>query len=80
MIEVKKKEGESSEGLLRRFSRRVQSSKLLIRVKKGQHHSKEKSKNLRREDAVRRSKIREKNEYLRKVGKLDDFPTPRGRR
>lgn len=79
MIVAKKKEGESSESLLRRFSRKVQSSGLLIRTKKGQYHVREKSRNLRREDAVKRSRIREKNEYLRKIGKLEDKPI-RGRR
>lgn len=78
MIEVKKKEGESSEALLRRFSRKVQQSGLLLRAKKGQYYTRDKSRTLRRKDAVQRSKIRSKNEYLRKVGKLEDAPQ-RGR-
>lgn len=80
MINVKRKDGESSEGLLRRFTRRVQSSKLLIRVKKGQHRFKDKSRNLRREDAVTRTKMRTKIDYLRKIGKLEDKPFGRSNR
>jgi len=80
VIVAKKREGESSESLLRRFSRKVQSSGLLIRTKKGQHFVREKSRNLRREDAVQRTLIRKKNDYLRKIGKLEDKPMRGGRK
>jgi hypothetical protein len=58
--------------MLRRFSRKIQQSSLIIRAKKGQHFTRTKSKKKLREDAIRRSHIREKNEYLRKIGKLED--------
>ena len=78
MVEVKRKDGESAESMLRRFSRKVQQSGLIIRAKKAQHYSKEKPRDAQREDAVWRAKIRAKMDYLRKIGKLED-PAPRGR-
>lgn len=73
MVEVKRREGESSESLLRRFTKRVQQSGVLIRAKKGKFKEARKSKREMREDAIRRRKIKEKKEYLRKIGKLDEF-------
>ena len=79
MIEVKKKEGESNESLLRRFNRKVQQSGVLLTVKKRQFQLKQKSKNIQRTEAVRRSKIRATKDYLRKIGKLEETRDPYGR-
>lgn len=73
MVEVRKKEGESNESLLRRFTKRVQQSGVLIRAKKGRFFESPKTKREVREDAIRRKSIRERKEYLRKIGKLDDL-------
>lgn len=73
MVEVRKKRGETTESLIRRFTKRVQQSGVLIRAKKGRFHEQEKNKRASKEDALRRLKIQEKKEYLRKIGKLDDF-------
>jgi ribosomal protein S21 len=73
VVEVRKKEGESLEGLLRRFSKRVQQSGVLIRAKKGRFYSHDKSRREVREEAARRDLIQTKKEFLRKVGKLDDI-------
>ncbi len=43
-IEVRKKEGESTASLLRRFTRKIQQSKVLIRAKKERFYRKPKSK------------------------------------
>lgn len=72
MVEVKRKEGESAESLIRRFSRRVQRSGLLLQAKKVKFRQREKSKGLQREDAIRRKKVREYREYLRKIGRLEE--------
>ena len=76
-VEVKKKDGESPESLVRRFSKKVQSSGLLIRAKKGRFHARKKSKHQLKEEASRRKLIRDKKEQLRKIGKLDDFIDPK---
>lgn len=72
MVEVKRKNGESVESLLRRFTRRTQQSGILIRAKEGQYFQKRKTKRELREGALRRKEIKAKKEYLRKIGKLDD--------
>lgn len=77
MVEVKKKEGESTESLIRRFTKRVQSSGVLLRAKENRYYSTKKSKLEKKEDAARRDQIKEKKELLRKIGKLDDFIDPR---
>jgi len=73
VVEVKKKDGETIESLIRRFSKRVQQSGVLIRAKKSRFREEAKNRREQRVDAIRRHKIREKKDYLRKIGKLDDF-------
>lgn len=70
--EVKRKRGETFESLMRRFSRRVQQSGKLLQAKKIRFHTKDKSKNLQRASALRREEIRQKRDYLKKVGKLKE--------
>jgi ribosomal protein S21 len=77
VVEVRKKDGESNESLLRRFTKKVQASGVLIRAKKGRFFASPKSKLAVREIAARRKLISEKKEFLRKIGKLDDFIDPR---
>lgn len=76
-MEVKRKEGESAEGLLRRFTKKVQASGVLIRAKRGRFHTRKKSKLKQREEATRRRQIRDKKELLRKIGKLEEFIDPK---
>ncbi len=73
MVEVKKKDGESNESVIRRFVRKVQSSGRLLQAKKYQFHQKKKNKRQIRLDAQRREHTRVEREYLRKIGKLDDY-------
>ncbi len=68
----KNNEGESNESLIRRFTRKVQSSRKLIVVKQKQYRQDIKSRRLRRRSAIQRNKTREANELLRKQGKLPD--------
>lgn len=73
MIEVRRRENESSESLLRRFSKRVQQSGVLLRAKKRRFYEKGKNKRAQRQDALRRLGIREQREVLRKMGKLEEY-------
>ena len=73
MIEVRKRNNESSESLLRRFSKRVQQSGVLLRAKKRRFYEAPKNKHAARADALRRLAIREQREILRKMGKLEEF-------
>lgn len=69
VVEVKKKDGESFESLLRRFNRKIQQSGILVRARKIQFYSREKSRNLARVSARRRAELREEREALRRMGK-----------
>ncbi|MFH0856719.1 MAG: 30S ribosomal protein S21 [bacterium] len=80
MQEIKRKKDESFESLLRRFNRKMQQSGKLIEVKQGKFFEKDLNKNLRKESALVRNKIRAKKEYLRKIGKLPDEFDEKGRR
>jgi len=80
MIEVKRKNRESIESLLRRFSRRIQQSRVLIRVKDDKYFHKKKTKRELHENAIRRRGIRDKKEYLRKIGKLEETDKYKKRR
>ena len=73
MVEVKKKDGESFESLLRRFNRKIQQSGVLVRARKIRFYEPGRSRNLLREDALRRAANREKREELKKLGKLPVF-------
>lgn len=65
--------------MLRRFTKKVQQSGVLIRAKKARFYEPQRSKRAVRESAIRRKTIRDKNDLLRKMGKLPDID-PRRRR
>ena len=69
MVEVKKKDNESFENLLRRFNRKVQQSGVLIRARRTRFFDKPVSRNLQRSAAQRRSVIRAVKEDQKKFGK-----------
>jgi ribosomal protein S21 len=71
-ITIKKRDNESNERLIRRFTRRIQTSGLLIRIKKRQYFEKDKNKNALKKDALRRISLRSKEDYLRKIGELEE--------
>lgn len=74
VIEVKKRERENPRSLLRRFTRRIQQSGILIRARKVRFREKEKTKRERRNSALRRTRIGKEKEKLRKMGLLEEEP------
>ncbi len=72
MIQVNRKEKETSESLIRRFSRRVQQSGVLRRVRKIRFHQEEQSRDKRRDEALYKVKIRKEISRLKKLGKFDE--------
>lgn len=70
MVEVKRKDNESFDSMLRRFSRRMMQSRVLNRARRSRFHEREKSKNIRRERAIKRAELREEKEELRRQGKI----------
>jgi small subunit ribosomal protein S21 len=69
MVEVKKKDNESFDSLLRRFNRKIQQSGVLIRARRIRFFEPPKSRNLQKIAARRRSQIRAEKEELKKMGK-----------
>lgn len=73
MLEVKKKDNERFESLIRRFGKKTIQSGKLIQAKKIRFHQKPISKTAQKARAKRRKEINDQREYLRKIGKLDDL-------
>ena len=69
-LEVKRKERENSQNLVRRFSKRVQQSGILRRARKTRFRHREKSKNMEKKAALRRGKMKVEYEKLKKIGKI----------
>ena len=69
MVEVKRKEHESFDSLLRRFNRKIQQSGVLVRARKTRFFEPKKSRNLLHTTAQRRSELRELREELKRLGK-----------
>ncbi|MCX6765631.1 MAG: hypothetical protein NT136_01560 [Candidatus Moranbacteria bacterium] len=72
MIEVRKKERETAESLIRRFSRRVQQSGILVRARRTRFRAEEKSKREKRKEALYKVRIRKEIDKLKKLGKFDE--------
>ena len=72
MIHIRKKDRETPESMIRRFSRRVQQSGVLQRVRKNRFRLEEKSRTKRREEALYKVKIRKEIDRLKKLGKFDE--------
>jgi len=68
-LEIKKQSRETSQALVRRFTKRVQQSGILIRARKGRFKIREKSRDLKREVALRREEMKKAFEKLKKLGK-----------
>lgn len=79
-VELKKKQGETTRGFLRRFARRIQQSGILLQARKTRFRTKQKTKRERRASALRRMKIVKEKEDLRKKGLLKEEPKWKRRR
>ena len=80
MLEVKRKDGESFESLIRRFTRKTIQSGKILQAKKIRFFSKEKSKKAAKDTALRRKNITARFDYLKKIGKMDDFDSKKTKR
>ncbi|MFH1781559.1 MAG: 30S ribosomal protein S21 [Patescibacteria group bacterium] len=78
-VEITKKEGESNESAIRRFTRKVQSSGFLLQAKQKMFVVRKPNKRKVRESAIRRKQIQDEREILRKTGKLDENTDKYGR-
>lgn len=72
MVEVVKKDKETSESLIRRFTRRLQQSGVLVKARKTRFRIKDKTKRKVREEALYRTKVKKEVDKLKKLGKFDE--------
>jgi len=72
-LEVKKENRETSQSLLRRFSKAVQKSGILIQARKGRFKRRKKSEKTKKMSALRREEKRKEFEKLKKLGKLKEI-------
>lgn len=72
MVEVKRRDGETVGGMLRRFTRRMQQSGVLLRARKLRFYVPKLTKRAMRERALRRLGVAKERERLDKLGKLDE--------
>ncbi|MFH1714154.1 MAG: 30S ribosomal protein S21 [Candidatus Nealsonbacteria bacterium] len=71
-LEVKKQERESSQGLIRRFSKRIQKSGVLRQARKNRFFSRPKSKQMKKRAALRRGQLTAEYQKKKKLGLLKD--------
>ena len=68
MVEVEKKDKETSESLIRRFSKQLQQSGVLPQARKLRFRSKKKTKRQLRQEAMYKQKVRKEVDKLKKMG------------
>ena len=71
-IEVRKKDKETAISLLRRFSRRVQQSGVLLNARHSRFYTKPKTKRQQKASALRREQLRAQRKHLLKMGLLEE--------
>ena len=72
MVEFKRKKGESFENFLRRFNKSLIKSRKLNQARQRKFLQPKMNKNKKKEQALNSMRIKNFNEYLRKIGKLKD--------
>ena len=72
-VKIERNNNESSANVIRRFTKRVQGSGIIQRMKGIRYHSRIKSKNVRREARLKKLAKKEEYEKMVKLGKIQDF-------
>jgi hypothetical protein len=67
-LEVRKKERETSQSLVHRFTQRIQKSGILLRARKIRFRERGKSEQLKKRAALRREEMKKRYEKLQKLG------------
>ncbi|OGI71504.1 hypothetical protein A3C60_00845 [Candidatus Nomurabacteria bacterium RIFCSPHIGHO2_02_FULL_37_45] len=70
VIEIKKNSNENNSSVLRRFSRRIQESGIIRKVKNTRYSVRKESKLKMKKSALKRMARRKEIEKLRKLGKM----------
>ena len=69
VLEVRRKDKETAQSLLHRFTRNVQQSGILFRARKTRFKERKKSREMKKRAALRREEIKKEYEKLKKIGK-----------
>lgn len=76
MVEVRRRQNEGPDSLVRRFSRKVQQSGVLLQARKIRFYTRKKSRAKLRIEAQRRAELQKERERLIKLGEIDEFAPP----
>lgn len=68
-LEIKKKQRENVQAMMRRFQKAVQQSGILLEVRKRQFIKRDKSDNMQKKAALRRIENKKKYELIKKMKK-----------
>ena len=68
-LEVKKEGRETSQSLVRRFSRRMKQSGILLRARKARFRKRDKSPQMKKRSALRREELKKEYERMEKMNK-----------
>ena len=71
-MEVKRKPNESTGSLMRRFSRLVQQSQIIVNAKKARYAVKKPNERVLKNRAIMREELRALRRRLERLGKYDD--------
>jgi ribosomal protein S21 len=69
-LEIRKKQKENIQGMVRRFQKAVQQAGILREVRKKQFVKREKSEGMKKKSALRRIETKKKYELLKKLRKI----------
>lgn len=67
-LEIKRKQRESTQGLIRRFSQRVRRSGILVQARKNRFQEKSKSEEAKKRAALRKEELRKEYKMSAKMG------------
>jgi len=69
-LKVRRKEKESPQSLVRRFSRRVRQSGILIRARRARFRKRSQSDELKKKSALRKEALKKEYKKKKKMGQL----------
>ena len=67
-LEVRKQDRENTQALIRRFTKKVQQSGVLLRARKSRFHRRSKSRQMKKRAALRRETLKKEYQKLKKLG------------
>jgi len=72
VLEITKQERETNQSLIRRFTKRLRESRILVGAKKSVFHQREKSKQIQRRTTLRRLEKQREYQHAVKLGQKED--------